>query len=146
MEKAFLKSFNEEEQSETVESVWVEKQGENYILQNTPFFAYLYAYQDVVSVEMIDGDKAIINIIECSGNSSVRILFFDIDYMPIVRERLDKAGYSSEASPTLCMLAVNIPKESSYLHFLNIIKDYCEKGIIDYEESALTEAHGKEIL
>ena len=146
MEKAIIKFFDQDSQKTITENVWVEFQNDVYILENIPCYAYFYSYKDTVSIDISSGKKIITGIVKSSGNSTIRILFFDMSYISIVRQKLDNSDYISETSLIDCMLAVNIPKQSSYSSFLNIIKKYCDDGIIDYEEGALTEEHKAEII
>jgi hypothetical protein len=133
----FIQKVNEEE-FET-ESLWCNKSGDNFIVDNIPFIAKRIALGDVIKAEYDADDKAYYfeDFVAVSGNSTLRIYFEDESLIGEIRSQLGNLGCESEAFLERKVVAVNVPKEVEY----KPIKEYLDRGeendLWTYEESCL---------
>ena len=132
----FIQKIGENEYE--TESLWCEKKGKYYIVDNIPFIAKNISLGDTIQVEhdLEDNEYYFEDMIEVSGNTTIRILVYDNDIEKI-RKWLKKKGCESEVLLERKIIAVNIPKAVKYLE----IKSYLDQGennkLFTYQESAL---------
>lgn len=126
------------------EGVWAIPTGIYYKIDNIPFYAYLYSCDDIVEVELINNELIIKKLIEASGNSTVRLLFENKDYLFKIKEELNKLGCESESSENNLLLAVNIPKNIFYISIKNFLDNGETNNIFQYEEACISEYHQKQ--
>lgn len=124
------------------ESLWAQDLGSNMCqLDNIPFYAFRYSTDDIVKVENISDQMYVIELINPSGNSTVRLLFETEEILLRTREILKSMALESESSLSAKLLAVNIPKSRNYQE----IKKFLQKGEVDgvweYEEACISEKH-----
>ena len=124
-----------------VESVWTKKVGNTFEIDNIPFFAKNIALGDVVSCEWDDDDMSYYfdELIEVSGNSTVRLLPVSSDYIKEIGISLEKLGCSWESIENGNLIAVNIPRNVDYEIIRNFIIE--NKLISDYQEACLGHIH-----
>lgn len=120
-----------------VESVWATKVGEFYRIDNIPFFAKNIASGDIVSVENDEGQLYFDELIQASGNSVVRIVFFDEKNIPQVTKELEKMGCNWEGSHSSNLISVDIPKSVSYESVKSYLIKGRQDGLFDYQEACL---------
>lgn len=122
---------------ENIESAWAEKVENGYQLDNILFYAKNYSWQDIVSVEEVDGKLYVTGLIQENGHSTVRLLLNDASEGPKIREELKALGCSSELSNMNNLIAVDVPPEVNY----SIIRDYLIKGELEdkweYQEACI---------
>lgn len=140
--KLFLVFEDLESDERIIESVWAKKLGKNFKIDNIPFYAKSVALEDVFSVKKIDGDLYANELVEESGNSTVRLLFFNAKDVADARKFLvEELNCESELSNLNNLIAVNIPKEIDY----GKVKSYLEKGELanlwEYEEGCISKNH-----
>ncbi|SHN37620.1 DUF4265 domain-containing protein [Mucilaginibacter sp. OK098] len=136
MEKIIFE-YNDFEDNYALESAWAEKKGEYYILKNILFYAPGYSWGDLVRVEDRSGELYVTDLIEESGHSTVRIIFYDEETIKQVTERLINMGCSYEGGNIPTLISVDISPEIDY----KPIRDFLEEGekneIWSYEEACL---------
>ncbi len=120
-----------------IESVWATKIGDYYKIDNIPFFAKNIAPGDIVSVENDEGQLYFDELIQASGNSVVRIAFFDENNISKVTEELEKMGCNWEGSHLTKLISVDIPNEIAYEKVKNYLVLGRETGLFDYQEACL---------
>ncbi|MFD2967197.1 DUF4265 domain-containing protein [Sphingobacterium bambusae] len=122
-----------------MESVWAEKVGDHYKLDNIPFYARGYAWGDVLAVQEKDGQLVVSYLIEESGHSTVRMIFNDVSDVQPTRDELTALGCSSEISHIAVLIAVDIPPKVSY----GLVKLFLDKGEQEnkweYEEGCIAQ-------
>lgn len=123
----------------SVESVWAlttEKDFE-FIIDNTPFFATSVCLNDRIVAEEREGVLWYSHTIKCSRYSLVRVVFFDISYLPIVTQSLRELGCITETLLQYKLLAASVPEPHTISLIENILNLHLENGILDYEEPIL---------
>ena len=121
------------------ETIWCEVDGENFVVDNIPFVAKGISSGDIISAEYDTDDEMYYfeDIIKTSGNSTVRIMFYDDKDIEPTREWLNKNNCESEGFPKRSMIAVNIPKEVDYKPIKTFLDSGENDGKWTYEESCL---------
>lgn len=121
-----------------VESVWAHPgiEENQYVIDNTPFFAYEATLGDIVKVTASDdGLLWFAALVEASTNSLVRVVFFDRGATEDVTEALLRSGCIVERMLEYNIIAASIPASIS----LEAVRAYLDAaaadGIIDYEEA-----------
>jgi len=120
------------------ESIWAKKVGDNFQLENIPFYIKSVAFKDIVKGEIINDELLATEIVEESGHSTIRIYFHKhFNKIALVRKKLEKMGCDSEISNNPRIVAVDIPKNVDYCK----IQEYLQKGENEshweYEEGCL---------
>src|SRR5262245_55766000 len=93
-----------------VESVWaIETNDGDFIIDNIPFFTCQATLGDVVEVERIDEELRYVSTRKRSGNSLLRVVFFEGHDPSRLRSDLTKLGCSTELSHLQSLIAVNVP-------------------------------------
>jgi Domain of unknown function (DUF4265) len=138
--KIVFKFYDEDIDELITERVWATKTGSFYKIDNIPFYAYLYSTDDIVQVVEDENELKVEKLIEPSGNSTLRILFDDVNELDKIREELNLLNCDSEVNRRNKLLAVNIPKSISYKKIIDFIES---KQELQYEESCISEYHKK---
>jgi hypothetical protein len=124
----------------SVESIWVKKLPSGYFkVLNIPFYSRELCFEDVVDVTTCpDGSIYFLRIKRKSKNSTIRIVFFDeyFDQKNIVITKLESLGCTWEEFST-AFLAINIPRETDLNEIIEILEQFSEKGVLDYEYGLL---------
>jgi len=135
--------YYDDNETELVESLWAKQQNENYIIENSPFYALNFSLGDLVSAKTINGELFIDSLVEESGNSNLQVVFFKREFVQKVRDELKLLGCNSELSDKPQLIAVNVPKEIDYFGVIKpFLDNYSNNEILDYGESCL--AHSLE--
>lgn len=128
------------------ESLWADKINEDeYQLKNIPFFAPSLSYDDVVFVEKEDGKLFLLDIVEESGNSTIQVVFFKEDKIIEVIKQLGFLNCGWEGMNNQKYIAINIPKNISYIKVKSFLDSMFNENILDYNESNLSKVHYFEI-
>jgi len=123
MEK-ILFEYNDFNDQYAIESAWADKVGNDYKLNNILFYALNYSWGDIVKVEDRNGELFVIGLVEESGHTTVRIIFFNaIDISPTVK-KLEEMGCSYEGSDVSSLISVDIPPEVDY----QVIRGFLNEG------------------
>ncbi len=136
MEKIIFE-YQDLEDNYALESAWAEKKGEYYELRNILFYAPGYSWGDIVSVEDRNGELYVTDLIEESGHSTLRIIFYTKEVMEATIQQLNNFGCSYEGSNIEKLVSVDVPPTVDY----KPIKKFLTEGEINelwsYEESCL---------
>lgn len=122
----------------STESLWAEKLSSgNLRIKNIPFYTKEVSLDDVVSVKKSQGSDLLFHkIIRHSGNSTLRIVFFEEVFTYRVIRKLECMGCLWEHMSG-SLYSINAP----CLFKLNSVINYLEKkslqGILDYEYGKL---------
>jgi hypothetical protein len=121
------------------ESLWCDKVGDYFVIDNIPFIAKNISLGDTIKAEYDNEDKVFYfdDFVAESGNTTLRLYFNDISLIEIVRKQLNDYHCESEVLLQRKIVAVNVPKEIEY----KPIKEFLDKGEDEskwtYEESCL---------
>lgn len=133
-----LKPSDDGYPSVAVESLWANSASDSYIVDSIPFF----------TSDATNGDRAIASpgeggalwfdaVLQRSGNSLIRVGFFDATSQDDIVGYLTKLGCSTERMQQFKLLAIDVPPNVS----LTVVQDYLQAqaaaGHIDYEEPIL---------
>lgn len=127
------------------ESLWAKDLGNNMCqIDNIPFYAFCYSCDDVVRIEKDSDQLYVTELVEPSGNSTIRLLFENDEILLRAKETIKQMDLESESSLTAKLLALNIPKNLNY----GKIKEFLQKGendgVWEYEEASISEKHQKD--
>ena len=108
-------------------------------LKNSPFYVYGIAFDDIFSFEInASGSYIFDNLIQHSGNSTLRIALNDISYQEEIFNLFNNlnCGIETNNLHSFTLLSINIPKEA--LKHLDRFYSYLQKmetiGILEYED------------
>ncbi|PZF72606.1 DUF4265 domain-containing protein [Taibaiella soli] len=120
------------------ERMWVKSVGNNYEIDNIPFYVKNYSLGDVVSGTIEDGNLVVKDLITESGNSTIQIVFYDKEIIRTTMKTLEELQCQSEISNIPSLIAVNIPATVDYF---GVIKPFLDEGFEnekwDYQEACL---------
>jgi hypothetical protein len=137
-------TFKDEEGNIGTETIWAEDLGEGrFKVDNIPFFALNIAVNDIIAAEEEDGILHFEQILEASGHSTLQIIFFQPDQSSGVLARLEALGCAWEGMKNQPYYSVDIPVSVDYSLVKNLLKEYCQKDILDYREACLSLVHYK---
>lgn len=122
-----------------VESVWASpgESAELFVLDSIPFFAREATFQDVVRAVRDDGHLWFEKVVQPSGNSLIRLVFFFPDRIADVRDALSALGCSTELLRDRQLVAVNVPREAPLSGVQAYVTQQASAGVLDYEEPIL---------
>ena len=119
-----LLTYKDDDGNYKIESVWATKEGDNYRINNIPFFATNIALNDLVSAKEDDGGLYFDRLIEPSGHSAVQMIIFDEKEVMQIGKELEQFGCTWEGSHIKTLIAIDIPKEILY----SAVNQYLDKG------------------
>lgn len=121
-----------------VESVWaIETNGGDFVIDNIPFYACQATLGDVVEVVSSHLGLRYVSTRKQSGNSLLRVVFFEGHDPTMLRSDLEKLGCSTELSHLQSLIAVNVPPTVLINDVRRLLDEGCGKGFWDYEEPIL---------
>lgn len=120
-----------------IESAWAIPEGDNYKLTNILFYAPEYSWGDVVAVEDRNGELFVTGLIQDSGHSTVRIIFYKSNEVYDTIEYLKSIGLDAEISNIPTLISVDIPAEISYKKVKKFLDEGRQLSKWDYEESCI---------
>lgn len=136
--------WHEGENAERIESMWTIPVGDNNRIENIPFYVKSFALGDIISAKEVAGELYVDELIEESGHSTVRVVFFDHSIIARIREELKQMGCDSEVSDRSHLIALDIPPDINYQ---GVIRPFLNKGfeadLWDYEEACLSKFHNR---
>lgn len=142
MQKILFIYSDIETNEEIIESVWAEQIEAGFKIDNIPFYAKSVALGDVFTIKEIEGEMYADELVEESGNSTVRILFTENGDVAKTRKILvDQFDCESELSNLDNLIAVNIPKEIDYQKVWRYLEEGESLGIWEYEEGCISSWH-----
>jgi hypothetical protein len=133
----------EQETTETMWAIIVDKSKGLYKIDNVPFYASSLSSGDIIFAEY-DEDESMLtyrNTVEYSGNSTIRIVGLDksSNLSDLVTE-LQQMGCLIERMNDR-YLAVEVPKEIAYHPIKTKLEELEKTELIGYEESCLSSCH-----
>jgi hypothetical protein len=129
--------YNNLEGEYALESAWAEKVGINYQLDNILFYAPGYSSGDVVEVEDRNGELFVVGLIEESGHTTVRIIFYEDDIINSTMIKLEELGCMWEGSNMPTLMSVDIASDIDYAPVKRFLDEGEERDLWGYEESCL---------
>jgi hypothetical protein len=136
--KVFFVQEIQEGEYET-ESIWCNIDGDNFIIDNIPFIAKRISLGDTIKAEFDEDENRYYfdDFVSTSGNTTVRIFFYNDDLIKSTREWLNNSGCESEVLPARSIVAVNIPKDVNFTPIRAFLEEGEQKDQWVYEESCL---------
>jgi hypothetical protein len=121
------------------ETLWCDIDGENFIVDNIPMIAKRISLGDTIKAEFDEEEKRYYfdDFVLTSGNSTIRIFFYNNDLIELTRKWLNNVGCESEVLLARSTVAVNIPKEIDYVPIRNYLEEGEKNKKWVYEESCL---------
>lgn len=129
--------YNDLEGQYALESAWAEKTGNNYKLDNILFYAPGYSLGDIVEVEDRNGELFVTGLVEESGHTTVRIIFYEDEIINPTMVQLEEMGCRWEGSNIPTLMSVDIAPEIDYALIKKFLDEGEEKDLWSYEESCL---------
>lgn len=140
MEK-ILFEYNDLNDDYAIESAWAEKEGDYYKLDNILFYAPNYSLGDIVKVENINGQLYVRELVQASGHSTIRIIFYDNELINTTEDWLIKMGCSFEGSDIRTLIAVDIPPDVNYTPIREYLTEGEDRDEWSYQESCLAHSY-----
>ncbi|MBL0319089.1 MAG: DUF4265 domain-containing protein [Alphaproteobacteria bacterium] len=118
-----------------------------YRVDNIPFFIPLLAYKDLIEAEEKEGSLFFVKLVKRSQHSTVRIIFLETTIIEDVLSKLRALGCELEMAEMYKHLTtVDIPIDVSFLAVRTYLAELENNGLIDFQESLISEHHNKEIV
>lgn len=121
------------------ESIWgIRLENNLFKINNIPFYTKEVSFEDIVSVSNNKGILHYKKTMKSSGNSTIRVIFFDKENVENCINSIKKMGCECEKFSST-FIAINIPITTN----IEIILDYLEylssKEIADYEYGKISQ-------
>ena len=123
------------------ESVWVQSSGENYKIDNIPFYAPNLALNDIISVEDDEGILYFDELIKPSGHSTIQIIFFKEEEIKRVLKIIGELNCQWEGIENQPYYAVDVPPKAQYSKVKFFLDKEFSNGVLDFKESCLSDKH-----
>ena len=139
LHKVIFKITGDDPSDQWTETMWAESVGnDEYILQNSPFHAYGVSYLDKVKTENeFEGFPLFKEIVEKSGNSTVRIMVFNETSHPLFEQfwkPLEELGCTHENANSK-LISVNVPPEADMTEVSRLLEGGVKLNFWDFEEA-----------
>ncbi len=131
----------EEQEEYKIESLWAIKRGDNYEIDNVPFFISNIALGDIVSVEIDEDELYFEELIEGSGNSTIHLVGFNNVSQQDIGSKFEKLGCEWEGNDLRSYISINIPKKNDYSKVKELLEQGVKDGKWDYKEACLSVSH-----
>jgi hypothetical protein len=130
--------LEEIEKEYLTEMVKAEKVGEYYRIATIPFFAKHLAIGDLISVDTEDGVHYFDDIIEKSGNTTIRIIIKDkIKAQDLLTKVSERGAILYKLKTSDILVALDIPDKLNY-ESIKVLLDLGQTADIwEYEEACL---------
>jgi hypothetical protein len=119
------------------ESIWVTPQEAGYMVDNIPFFVKDVTFGDIIEATENEEYLTYVKTLEESGNSLIRVVYYEGTDHEQVRSMLAQLGCSTELDSDHQLIAINIPAQASLEAVQKFLHDGFEKDEWDYEEPLL---------
>jgi hypothetical protein len=121
-----------------VESLWAQPVEDGYIIDSIPFFTSDATSGDRIRAQLGDeGALWFAGLVERSGNSLIRVVFFDLACEDELAAKLKEMGCGTERMPKFKLMAINVPSEVDLAEVQAYLGERNSAGLIDYEEPIL---------
>ncbi|WP_373741066.1 DUF4265 domain-containing protein [Neisseria sp.] len=115
------------------ESIWGIELADNlFKIDNIPFYTDDVSYEDTVSVKEENGHLYYKKTVQSSGNSTIRIIFFDEEKVDECLARLEQIGCEYERFSSV-FIAINIPITLNIETVLTYLQYLSAQETADYE-------------
>lgn len=145
MDKKVKLTYYDLEDNLAVESVWATKDGEYYRIKNAPFFAPNLAYNDLIKVEIDEGELHFDELIEASEHSTLQIVIYNKEDMESITKQIEKLNCNWEGSHLETYISVDIPCDINYKKIKEYIGNMRSENKLDYKESCLSTLHQSQL-
>lgn len=119
------------------ESLWAKKVGDDYVIDNIPFFCYGISWGDIIEAKSIDEELHFISHLKSSGHQTIRIIPAKRDIVSDITRELKELGCDTEYDDHHRLIAVDVPPSSSFKTVLAYLNQAESDGILEYEEAAI---------
>jgi hypothetical protein len=127
------------------ERLSAEQVGEDlYELQNIPFFTKLVSEGDVIRCRMSDSGLIAEEVVQYSGNSTIRVWMKCLEERSGVKDALIALGCGIEQSHLEKLFAICVPVLVTYQDIRDKLEYFSNCGALDYEESCISERHSNQ--
>lgn len=140
MKKIFFKLVVEDDYPPvSEESIWgVELNNNFFKINNIPFYTKDVSFGDTVSVVQNNENLYYEKTIKSSGNSTIRVIFFDEEKVEECIKYIEKMGCEYEKFSST-FLSLNIPITLNIEVVLNYLEYLSAKEIADYEYGKISQ-------
>ncbi len=137
-----LKPDEDEYPEVSAESVWAKptKTADEYTMDNIPFFIVEATIGDTIKAIKVDGVLWFDGLRKRSGNSLIRVVFFEKSCKEAINDKLIALGCSTEYSKDHNLLSVNIPANVKLSDVQTYLQSETKLGKIDFEEPILRQS------
>ena len=123
------------------ERMWVQAEGENYKLDNIPFFAPNLALNDIFSVEEDEGILYFDALVKRSGHSTLQVIFFKEAEVERVLRCIEEMGCAWEGLNGNAYFAIDVPPHVDYQKIRIFLDNEFNKKTLDFKKACLSENH-----
>ena len=123
------------------ETIWVERVGKNFKVDNIPFYAPNVAINDIVSVEDDNGTLYFDELVKSSGHSTLQIVFFEQAEIKRVLKSMERMGCHWEGMEGQPYFAIDIPPNVDYKKIRQLLDHEFDNKTLDFKEACLSENH-----
>ena len=121
-----------------IETLWARPVEVGYVIDSIPFFTSDATSGDRIRAQLGDEDALwFAGIVERSGNSLIRVVFFDLTCEDALAAKLKEMGCGTERMPQFKLMAIDVPSEVDLAEVQAYLRDRNSAGLIDYEEPIL---------
>lgn len=120
-----------------IESVWADMEGDFYRIKNSPFFAPNISYNDLVSVEIDEGELYFDELIKPSGHSTIHVIVYEMSNFDHVMMNIEKLNCTWEGSHLANYVSIDVPSEVDYSKLKFYLEDKSKEGVIGFQEACL---------
>lgn len=119
------------------ESIWAYSiGGDQYRVDNIPFFIMGISHNDIISTEKKDGELRFLELIEPSDRCTVRVIIYNTDHEEDIRTSLKKLHCDIEGTGIEGMIAIDV-ENKHYKFVKKYLNKAFKKEMLDYQEAAL---------
>ena len=119
------------------ETLWCQKVGRYWRVDNIPFYATNIALNDLIEIENEDKKYWFKDIIEESGHSVVQLKYNEDKTQTEIGSEFELFGCTWEGFKDQNFLAINIPAEVNYEGISNFLQEGFKNGRWSYNEACL---------
>jgi len=121
------------------EIVWARPRGNFYEIDNIPFYIRGIALGDTISITKKDSINYFKQLEVESGNSTIRVLFYKLEFINVVIKHLEDNGCSWEGSNVKNLYAVNVPLKVNYAALADYLAGFVNQNILECEEGCIAQ-------
>lgn len=121
------------------EMIWTRPKGLFYEIDNIPFYVRGIALGDIITVTSKNGEYCFKKLETESGNSTIRVLFYNLEYINEVMKYLEDNGCTWEGSNIKNLFAVNVPLKVNYTLLSSYLDGFMNQNILEYEEGCIAQ-------